>query len=359
MKVFYNVKSIELKVLFEGEGCVNYDSPECQTFLGNRFTNRKVTKKAFKWGKNENNETVFYFKNKVSSECLRHELFKNEIEFANPNNSLIEPAYLKSITKPAMILKGYLTTAEYSTKLSSNISLGDALDVQDYIEYNRKNVMYEVHTQSGEKTENSLYYVEMCPNTDYESHGFIHLDRLQFLSCDVLYDRPSVLLDGGTEEQIYLDEMRQRYGDDISFKYYYKKNSITEDEWAERGILFSRDAVDMLTKDGLERVMDIYIKRKGAFLKFKKMDVIVHHLDENGELVSEPIKIESKKDLKNYYFSYFQEYNEANEEKILKNKELAEQIKNEMKAEKSSKKSKNSKKEKNDTAEDGQTEKTE
>ena len=82
-------------------------------------------------------------------------------------------------------------------------------------------------------------------------------------------------------------------------------------------------------------------------------------VDENGELVSDPIKIENKKDLKNYYFSYYQEYNEANEEKILKNKELAERIKNEIKAEKSAKKSKNSKKEKNSTAEDGQTEKTE
>lgn len=357
MKIFQDVKTLELKIYFEGDGCVNYDSPESQNFIGNRFTNKKVTKKSFKWGKNDKNETVFYFKNKVSSECLRHELFKNEIEFSNSNLSLIKSVLLKAITKPAMILKGYLFPDVTSTKLSSPIAIGDAVDVQDYIEFNQKNLMYDVHTQAGERTETSLYYVGMSSLTDYVANGKINLIMLQFLSGDVLYDRPAVLVDGGIEEKLYLDEMRKNYGDDVSFKYYYKKNSITEDEWAERGILFSKDAVDMLVKDAIKRIMNIDIQRKGSFLKFKKMYVNVNHLDENGKFVSEPIKIENKNDLENYYFSYFQDYCEANEEKILKNKELIEQIKNEPKEAKSSKKTK--KQESNSSVENGQTEETE
>lgn len=322
MKKFENVKGIELELFFKGEGCVNYDSSE-QKFtlakLGLQYglhDNVKLAKKEFKQIVNSNNEVETVFKYKVSSECIKHECFKDEIEFENSKIAYLPHILLPCIASPALILRGYMYAGDNTIKKKSPICITSAKEISPY----RQISDMEVHSTSGERTDTSLYFVENVGKLIYKSNAYIDLTELQFISDDSTYDRKSIGVDGGQNEEIYLTAMKENFGEDIKFGYYFMKKGLAKDEWAERGILLSPQNVDFLVKDMIKRFFRVNIYRKDAFFKFHEIKAKVIYGDNSYN--EESITLNNINDIDNYIFDYYPKYQEANEDLILKNQEM-------------------------------------
>lgn len=350
MKKFENVTSVEFNVTFEGKGCVNFDTYEqgysnknLGLYHGKIQENQKFSKKIYK-AIEKDGQVENYFKHKVSSDCLRHFMFINEAEFNNSRLSYITPLLLRVIANPAMVLRGYMyATSTRTIRKKTVCSISDAVQTGPWL----KEVNMDIHSVSGSKgdkfldieeeinnsddsedikkpKQTSLFSVENVPEGDYVARGMIPLTELQFISNDITYDRDAVGTNNGELEKVYLNALRDTFGEGLYFGNYYIENSLAQDEWSERGLLFSRDNVDMLVKDAISRVMGIDIWRKDSYLKFKSITLTIFTKDSD---VPEKIEIKSVKDLKDYYFSYAQKYFPADEAKIQKNKEIYENLK--------------------------------
>lgn len=341
MKIFTNVKGIELELFFKGDGCVNYDSSD-QKFtlskLGLQYglhDNVKLAKKEFKQIVNLDNEVETVFKYKVSSECIKHECFKDEIEFENSKVAYLPHILLPCIASPALILRGYMYAGDNTIKKKSPVCITSAKEISPY----RRISDIEVHSKSGDRSDTSLYFVENVGQLVYKSNAYIDLTELQFLSDDSTYDRKSIGVDGGENEKIYLTAMRENFGDDIKFGYYFMKKGLAKDEWAERGILLSQKNVDFLVKNMIKRFFKINLHRKDAFFKFIEMKVKVIYGDESYN--EEEIILNNINDVDDYQFDYYIKYQEANEELIKRNQEKIkgiDDIKQEQKTTKKAKK---------------------
>lgn len=340
MKIFTNVKGIELELFFKGDGCVNYDSSD-QKFTLSKLglqcglhDNVKLAKKEFKQIVNVDNEVETVFKYKVSSECIKHECFKDEIEFENSKIAYLPHILLPCIASPALILRGYMYAGDNTIKKKSPVCITSAKEISPY----RRISDIEVHSKSGDRSDTSLYFVENVGQLVYKSNAYIDLTELQFLSDDSTYDRKSIGVDGGENEKIYLTAMRENFGDDIKFGYYFMKKGLAKDEWAERGILLSQKNVDFLVKDMIKRFFKINLHRKDAFFKFIEMKVKVIYGDESYN--EEEIILNNINDADNYQFDYYVKYQEANEELIKRNQEKIKGIDNVKQEQKTIKKTK-------------------
>lgn len=349
IKSFENVKSIGFKVFFNGKGCVNYDHKDQKyTLIAKKLINGKVNnnvkfaKKIFEDYKNENGDVKTRFKYKVSSDCLRNNMFKEEMSYNNSAIGYLPYIRYNAIATPSMIERGYMfPDTQLSLRKSSVIAITPAIEMGEW----HTIVDMEVHSTSGAKSNNktventssnededtigntSLYFCENVGNSMYVSEGFIDLTELQFLSGDITYDRGCVLVDGGEEEKIYLNALKNNFGEDFIFNYYHMKSDLAFDEWGERGILLSKKAVDMMVKDIFKRIFNIHIYRKDALFTFDHIELTVNYGDDT--LISEIIPTDNLlnvNDIDKFKFNYYTKYELGDEEKIKKNKNLNDSI---------------------------------
>ena len=340
-KVFKDVKVLKLDVSFRGVGAVNNDGGhqkfalrEAGLIKGQVNDNVVFSKKNIYMDE----EGKYYFKAKVSSECIRHDMFIEEAEFHNTEGALIDEILYGIIAQPAMIERGYMEATSFrALKKRSPVSISDAEGISRHY-----TVMTDLCTRSGKKESSSaegetaeealgkrggtnLYYKESIGEEVYLSTGFIDLTEMQFISADDNYDRNAICADeGSTQERIYLDNIKKNFGPDHRFGFYYMKQGLTKDEWAERGILLNKEAVDFMTKDVIRRIMQVSIRRRGSHFVFNSIRITVNTLD-NPE--GEVIEIQNLEDIYNYQFEYFEKYLEADEELIKKNRDLCEKNK--------------------------------
>lgn len=360
-KTFKNVRTIKFKVNFEGNGCVNFDSHEQSSFLINnnigpksilKNKNIMLAKKNYIKMKNEDDYKTF-FKYKVSSEAIRHDMYKEDIPFQNPNIVMLPNILYNAIAMPGYITRGYVFTRykANSLKKKSVVTICDAEEIGEW----RSEMAFDFHSRTGEKktkedSENkdieistsndskedkdtTIYNVENVGKLIYQSEGYIDLTELQFISADVLYDRMSVDIDGGINEKLYKDALYRNFPNfkgDIN--YYYMKGTYSNDEWAERGVFFDADSVDLLVKDVLSRIMKVNILKRNAIFRFKNIDVEV--ICDDGESYNIDLNL---KNLNEYKFEYYQKYFLASAEKIEKNKQMVEELKKETKENKKKK----------------------
>lgn len=372
-KAFNDVKSIEFQVFFDGNGCVNYDTPD-QIYQLNKmgFTkgderfwygndnskkllnNIKFSKKTYRpktQNSNEYEQCTY-----ISADALRKALFKDAIPFISPTIQTNPYVLHSCIAHPSMLLRGYLFPGSQTPyKRTGPFSITDAREVyegtcdnvwKDYVDIT-------IHSRSGFKEskdgkgkedakDTSLYWAENIGKSQYMANGYIDLGELSFISCDKLYDRQNVQLDGGVFANVYMDNLKRHM---VNFtpepKYYYMSNTYTEDEWAEFGILLNQESVDMMVKQMLMRLCTMSIYRSTAMLKTSKVIITVNF--ENG---SETFEI-TNDDINKFWFGYKQTYFEADESKIIAHQKLMEEINPKSKQKNTSNK-KSSKKENDD-----------
>lgn len=351
---FENVKTISFDVYFKGDGCVNYDSSyQKYTLTAMRIgshtysslmdekdiplnnDNIKLSKKSFKkFFNEETGKEEYKYVRKVSSECIGKACFAKEVEFESDRIAFIKDILYKALATPAMILKGFMFASNggLTIKKASPITLTDAKEISldSNISPYTNVIDFDVHSKAGERTKTSLYNIENVGEAIYMSRGFLRLDEMQFISGDSTYDRDALgtETDGGKYESIFLEALKNNFGDfNFGFDFYYMKNSIYQDEWAERGVKLYKENVDFLVKDMIKRLFKVAIYRKKSYLKFVKINVSVLYEDENGNPRTEKIELNNINDIDKYTFNYYERYIKADAEKIMNNRENTKKLK--------------------------------
>ena len=365
-KRFNKVRRINFEVIFEGYGCINFDSIEqvdFDTAIGliskdnsnfyhnnKKLNNIKLAKKNIRI--NSDNKPEFHIK--VSNETIKHNMFKKTMDKNSPNLMTVPHILYSALAHKDCILRGYLNTqrGDIVLKKSSPITITDAEEIGPW----RSAISMDFHSRSGQKeskegkgkydpNDTSIYKDENVGGAiTYKSEGAIDVNELRFISADPIYDRCAINVDGGSNESIYLDSLRKSMCNfSPEFKYYYLDGAITQDEWAERGILLNDDSVDMLIKRAFENILEIKDYRNKAYFKTKSLKVTVCC----DGMAPETIDI-TLDNIDSFYFECLTTYVETNEEKILNNKKNAEEISAKIRKERKEKKEKEDRKGRND-----------
>ncbi len=332
------LKGISFRATFSGTGCVNFDSNEQKYELmrmgiikGTMNDNVSFSKKVYYL----NPDGTYSYKTKVSADALRHAIFIKEQRFQNPTIQQIPETFYAALGNPALITRGYLFPGEDITlKRKSPLTITDAIEIGDKWSV----IPDETKSRSGAKGANedgksdtSFYKKNNIGEKEYIANGYIDMQEMQFLSADPSYDRMGVDVDGGAKETIYLDALNRNLPTQgKKFGYYYMSNSITQDAWAERGILLSKDDVDFLVKYILKKILDIAIHRATGEFEIKKLEVSFDNKRTYQEL--------TLNNLDDFYFDVIPDYKEASEEKIIANRKIMEELIVKKKADKKSSK---------------------
>ena len=342
-KNFANVKSIQFDLLLNGKGCVNFDSSEQLEFLtsvgivkygeksffngGKALSNVLFSKKNFRT--TEDGKTEYHVK--VSSECLRNAIFKNGMPAQSPTIMGLPSVLYRAIAHPDSLLRGYMYTEAGSSAIrkKSPLYITDAEEMGEW----RTSIATDFHSRSGEKEsskgkdaddakDTSIYKIENVGEVTYKCSGGIDIQELAFISADPVYDRMAINVDGGVNETIYINALKENFPNATpEFKYYYLKNAYTADEWAERGILLDNETVNQLIKYVLKNILNISIVRRNAFLKADKLTLKVFT---NEGVETFDVNLENVDTLS---FDFQSNYLEADFEKIKANKEQIEKLK--------------------------------
>lgn len=262
-------KSILFRVSIAGNGVVNFDSSQ-QKYLWNTYKgDTQEHEKCFadnvafakkRWYKNESGgvDTKLI----ISSGCLKHEVFSENIPFQSPNILHNKTLLLNLIASPASILRGYLFAAKdvLTIKRSSAITITDAEQTNNAIS------TLETFSKSGRKSDDNnksdttYFKKEVVGNITYLAVGVIDLMQLQYISADETFDRLALNPDTFNE---YKKILSTRMKVDGELGYYQIKNSFVE--IPELGLKLSNDNILELTKMFFKRLASLNIRKSGAY----------------------------------------------------------------------------------------------
>lgn len=317
------MKQILFKATMEGCGVVNYDD-NSQSYLLNKFgltenvpkkdgkttENVKYAKKHYfarrdedgNPKKDEKGNQMYDYKIKISSDCLRNGIFKDDAEFTNPiiiKDDFIAHNYMLSIEG---IERGYC----FTNKDESGYKRKSCLTITDAVETSNAKSAIEIGTCSGERNVTSMYYTEKVGKTTYETSGVIDFKTLMFVVADPMFDRLAInpdYLTNGVVEKI----MHNLYGDIAkpTIGYFTASSKSLTQKISEYGMILNEELVVFLVKELLKRIMGCSIKRSNAYanvtsLSIKFVDDIIYDKfdDENGW-----IELNSLEDVDNLEFT--------------------------------------------------------
>jgi hypothetical protein len=322
------VKNILFKMEIKGVGVVNYDSTEQkwtinQTSLNHmktRHDNTSYAKKRF-YGTPEDTK----YKLIISSDCLRHEIFKGDVPFHSPNVINHETLLTSLIASPASLIRGYmLVNKDITFKRKSPLVITSAEQTNDamsYIETFSSSAQKNVDKDK-EGSDASFYKKEVVGQMVYESNGFIDLMNLQFVSCDQIFDRSAFNPDLFNVYKQFLQSRIPSFNSELG--YYQIKDSIVE--LSEYGFKITNDVVNILVRELFKRMISMNIQRKDAFaettsLKYKLVyDVIEDTLSSEDGWIT----VENEKDIENISFEVEDFYVPSDVEKENEKREIIE-----------------------------------
>ena len=321
-------KSILFRMNLKGQGVVNFDSNE-QRFMWNQLKGKEHSMHenvifAKKNWYNENGE--LFYKLKISSDCLRHEIFKKDVPFQSPNIANSQDLLLAFIASPALIMRGYLFAGKDLT-----IKKDGAISITDAEQTNNAVSSIETFSRSGKKTtdenqsDNSFFKKETVGEVKYSACGSINLRDLQFLSLDQIFDRLAVNPDLYPIYKSLLQTKIPSFNADP--KYYQLKDSVNR--ISEFGVLFSEEDVVFMTQDFFVKLFDMNIRKSKAFANISKLEYKIIYdctIDTMGD-ESGWNPISSTEDIKKISFSpeiFFEEENQEEAKKLREEIEAAE-----------------------------------
>lgn len=272
------VKNILFRLKIKGHGIVNYDSKDQKYAFNSNWkdnsplkkmhTNYENTSYAKKklYGKDGNVES---YKISISSDCLRHEIFKDDVMFQSPN-LIHSPALLYSfIASPVGLLRGYLfAEQEEQLKRKSAITLIDAQQTCDAISY------IEIFSKSGlknkdiDKTDNTLFKKEVVGDIKYATEGNIDLAQMQFVSASQVFDRYALNPDFFETYKQFLKAKLPSFNSELGY-FLIKDSSVGISEY---GFMLSDEDVKCLIQMFFKKLLNMNIKRKNAFARTESLE---------------------------------------------------------------------------------------
>lgn len=320
-KMKKTVKNILFKVKIKGNGIVNFDSSDQRWFYnGSNLNHMKTIHQNTSYAKKKfyGDANDLKYKISISSDCLRHEIFKEDVAFQSPN-IINNPALLYSfIASPMGLLRGYMFAEQgEQLKRKSAITIIDAQQTCDAISY------IETFSRSGQKNQdsdvvdNTFFKKEVVGDISYATEGDIDLSQLQFVSASQLFDRYGLNPDLFDTYKKFLKAKLPSFNSELG--YYMMKNSSVE--LSEYGFRLSEEDVNALVKLLFKKLLTMNIKRKNAYAKTQELEykLVYDSLEDTFDNTEGWKTIKSLEDLENIKFSledfYIKEDTSAAEEK--------------------------------------------
>jgi hypothetical protein len=265
-----STKSIIFKGTVSSNGIVNFDGKDAKWLLKKAKTdfrnqlshdNVKVAKHAYTCnGVDADGHPVYNAVLKISKDCLRNGIFKNDQPFHNPGIVHAPKILINLLASEAGLLRGYMF-ADDGIKRKSPVFISDAVQTS-------KNVStIDIGTQSSPKETKvdgdaeaglTMHFKESIGGiVTYEFQGSIDISELQFISLSQVYDRLAVdpnYLDA------YIQALATTLGSPVSKKAYYIKTTATNG-LPEEGILLTPEQVKKLMVEFFTRLLDLEIIR--------------------------------------------------------------------------------------------------
>ena len=255
------LSTIKIQLTTKGQGTVNFDSPD-QKFMLNKSAganiishdNTKIAKATY--SKDANGNIVRTLK--VSSQCIRQAIYCVK---HNPNIMYSQSLFNDSISSMAALVLGYMHASDKrgTAKRKSPLTVTDAKEISGAIP------TFNTHSNSGDRNDTSLYYVEEVGDTRFENTLLIDLSELKHIVLSDTYGRNSVFPDG---EEALKAKLREKYGE-ISEGYYRMEGE--DGSVPEYGAELSDEAVVAIVKDLIARIKQLRISRANGYLEFDSM----------------------------------------------------------------------------------------
>lgn len=280
------MKQILFKVVFNGNGVVNFDDSKNQKYTLSKYKiapklddNTKLAKKIFFETKDENGNPIMDYKIKVSADCLRHGIFENEVDVVDKSIMQMDNVFARYLLSPVGLSRGYMFPHKDSLltiKRKSPLTITDAIQIDG----NKSNIEVgskcEVDSTTGKRSSTSFFYTEKIGDTTYESKGVIDLKQLMFVSADAKFDRLAINPDW-VNIGLTHDVLKSYFGENAKEEYgwFTSMNKYFGPAMAENGILLNDEIVDALVKFILKGILGINIRRNNAWFKTASLQIKV------------------------------------------------------------------------------------
>ena len=277
------IHSVDFKVQAKGHGCVNFNgkysyySENAQKDVDNVKTPKMLgfsnVKSILEDGKKKEyytaEESIEKNKNAqifISENCLRNWIFKEG--FPNHVSKLVNCNAFDLLSSPFGLIRGFVITDNPPLKRKSCLLLEKATD-------NKRNLICETRTTSGQGNNTSLHTVITAGDTEYEFFGSINIEDLQFISTDDIFGRASILATSDNLKELALKitenisnlakELELDLKPNAEYGFWKKKHRvISEGEW---GIALNQDAIHVLVEWTLNKIKELYIHQAKSYMK--------------------------------------------------------------------------------------------
>ena len=361
------VKSILFRYGIKGKGIVNYDSSE-QKNIHNKYDSR--------FGREKNNNTNYgkkdffedkdgklYWKIKISSNCLRQNIFQRDAYSQSPSILKDDNILYSFISSPASLLRGY-TFVNASTNLG--LKRKSAIEISSATQTNNSISYIETHCKTGNKdngmddvASDTLFYKETIGDIEYGGEGHIDLMQLCFISCSQEFDRYSFNPDHFNLYSKYLKFYLSACGVEVDLKIgnYMIKNSTIK--LSEEGILLPNKVVNVLVREFFDRLIKLNIRRAGAHAVLSSLEykLVEDPLEDTISSEKGWVSIKNKHDIQNINFDMDEFYIESSDEDVENTKLKVEEFNERDKKIRSDKKDQKKKKSSEKSKENNKTEK--
>lgn len=273
------IKSVDFKVVAEGEGVVNWN--------GNFAIKNEQTKKDGQLWEPVNNHTLPKMRGVdpirlqrlgdpqlekaklfVSQNCVRHALFKNEnsnLQEVNKDNvSRVLPSILG-------LVRGFVITDDV---LKLSLKRKSALLLEDFVDH--ENVLrYEQFSNAGDRTEKSIFSRTNVDSTRYEAFGSISVEDLQFIVLEDSLNRSSYQNTITVAEGKRMEESMNKFLATLALGTNKKPEAVFHHNYVrvgaivnqgEAGLLLNTDAISLVVEEILERIKTLFIRQSKGYL---------------------------------------------------------------------------------------------
>ncbi len=282
------IKSVDFKITAYGYGAVNWNGSTELTIevdgKNKTVTNHSMPKlrgynnikgywedgnPKFKSPQNVNfSETPLY----ISSNCLRHHLFREEfVDLQSPEIIDNMDKLLCSITG---LVRGYVIPATEHKRTSPLLltELEDVLHNGNFEQMGSSGSKEKKKTKSGEDKSTSMFSKTTFGDTQYVGYGSISIEQLQFISLDEKFSRKAMNIDNNKDGEKLAEQLTnflKLLGGSPNTKATYHKNYVRKGaifKTGEAGILLNEDAVDILINVTLDLIKNINIRQAKGYM---------------------------------------------------------------------------------------------
>ena len=314
------IKSVDFKIKALGHGVVNWNGPTTLQSDGKIIDNHTLPKlrgytnltgkESEKGYKLKKEPTDINFKQNplyISQNCVRHHLFRDQaydLHYAKDKN--LE----KVIASLTGLIRGYVVPSSQCKRTSPLLieDFVDQLGNGNFEQFGRAGSKEREITKSGEEKSSTFFSKTTFGDTEYLSYGSISIEQLQFISLDIKFDRPAMVIKEGQGEKVahlvqdYIKSLNPKLSPEAEFHENYVRNGTIFEE-GENGILINQDAIRILVETTLQKIKELSIRQAKSYMYVDELAVDYNDSTKMMRIKRDPSQIENQP--KSNYAVYF------------------------------------------------------